>query len=377
MSTSTLMSLLASGDRTQLAAAARDFGRLLSTTTPTDLRDTRRDLARVLDSTEDAHARGVIEGLAMVARGFEAEGAENQLEQAAASKVAARKHWAAILELAGDGRRLPRELAETLALEPSQVTRILDELEDADLMVRTAPGAGEDGRTRPFRLSPKGRATCNQLRKHKPTTSAPIAALIESVVECMAILLASGRASRSKLALVLEQRLDETVSEIAMEHLTSALAGTSLAVLDTDDSLLAAGMEVQSHLDRVVQGALDNDDHGLVNWLRDLSKEQRLFVRATNRGDEWDVLVQRSDLTNVRVIRDDDLVPDTAGAVIGAYGVLYESAVLLETDRRNQRATKLIEAAQSRHVFAVPPTITPDGFDMVTLPLAFTDSSRR
>jgi DNA-binding MarR family transcriptional regulator len=374
MDLETFLALLRTEDRARMQAAARDLGRDLAAAGTSDHRALRRRLAVVARDTGDAFTSGFVDALTMVARGFEAEREDEQAEETSLAAVRTRRHWMEALEQMVNGCALPKDLAKNLELEAPQVTGVLDELEEAGLIVRREPTKGEDQRTRPFRLTARGRAI--GARATAARQVAPIEPLVEAVVRCVALLFANGRASRTTLTQVLRGRLEEPLAAAALQHLTGALAETSMALLVPDDSLVAPGFELQSHLDRIVEDAIENDRAPLITRLREIASSRQLVLRVSNRRDEWDVMIQRvkhkhPELNHVEVFRDDDVsAARTAPPSDRTYRILYESPMLLEQDQGAKLpwTASVIKGAERRFIFGMTPTLPPRGFQMIELP---------
>lgn len=350
-----------------MRSAARDLGRELAVTEASNLRTLRRQIAEASRDTDDAFTRGFVDALAMVARGFEAEREDEEDEEAAVVAVRTRPHWLDVLELAARRDLRPTDVKKALAREASQVTNLLAEIEEAGLIVRRDPGKTEDQRTRPFRLTARGREILN--RASAGRWIAPIGPVVESVVRCVALLMAHGRASQTSLDQILRERLDGPVAAAALQHLAESLAGTSMALVDRDESIVAPSIELLSQLDRILEGSVDRPDAPLVVCLSQLAAREPVVLRVSNRGDEWDLLVNRSELKEaIQVIRGDDVSAGQLKPAKPVYQVLYESPLLLEQDRQHEATMSLIERATNRFVFGMQPSPPPPAFTVIDLP---------
>ena len=369
-----------SGDRSRMQSAARDLGRELATGKVTDYRALRRRIATVKQATRDGFAEGFLEALSMVSRGFEAESEADRDVEAVVSAVRTRRHWLDALAQIVDGCRRPKDLAKALRLDASQVTGLLDELEDAALVVRREPSAGEDQRTRPFQMTAHGHAIAALAMAGRQV--APIEPVVKAVVRCIALLLADGRASQTRLAEVFHEGLEDPPAEVAaLQHLTRALADTSMALIDQDDSVVAPSIELQSQLDLIVEHAIRNADAPIVARLEQLASRRRLILRVSDRG-RWSVMLRERKLKNIQVVRNEDVrrTPDqllalpeaveraAAGASSSpdpAYQILYESPTLLGVDQQLPENASFIKDATSRFLFGIQPIATPHDFQMI------------
>lgn len=367
MDVDTVLELLQSKEQPRMRTAARDLGRELAVTEASDLRPLRRRLGEIARDPGDAFAAGFVDALTAVTRGFEAEREDEQDEEAAVTAVRTRPHWLDVLELASRRDLRPKDVKHALDREASQVTTLLDEIEQAGLIVRREPGKTEDGRTRPFRLTARGRTILT--RASAGRWVAPIGPVVEAVVRCVAQLVAHGRASKTNLDQILREKLDGPVAAAALQHLADSLAGTSMALVDRDDSIVAPSIELLSQLDRILEGSVDNPDAPLQRCLTQLSATDPMVVRVSNRGDEWDLLVNRSELKEaIQVVRGDDVSAGRARPATPVYQVLYESPLLLEQDRKREDMVSLIKGATNRFVFGMQPSPPPPAFTVIDLP---------
>lgn len=328
-------------------AAARDFGRNLAATDGRELRALRKKLAGVVTQASP-EAEPFVRALSMVARGFEAEREDETRDATEIAVIRARKHWAAALERMATGSTLPSELATALAIDPPQVTRLMDELEQAGLVARVA--AQSDGRLRPCRLTPRGRRL--QRRLQSEVSQGNIKDIVEAVVWTFAQLSVVGRASKRDVAADLCVRLGTPVGSRVLDVLIEALEWMDLATV-VDESLVADYVRIDRQVDDLLERAADDPDAQLVQWMRKISRDDALVVRTCR--DRWDVVVDRQGLKQVLVVRNDDLsYGEQRSLAGGSFGLFYDNPRLLRADQVSQ--TDLVERASKLYVLGAANT---------------------
>lgn len=330
--------LLSSVDRERVTAGGREVGGRLATASPTEVGELRRVVDEVSRSSDDEYLRGFAAGLEMVLTGFAREREHGTQVAADHDLIRARRHWREILGAIDAGTVRPRQIAMSLAVPESTVSKALDALEDAGLVEPIATSA--DRRGRPRRLTLRARVALGQ---GAPTAAAPVRSVVASVVDCLAGLADRRRAGRHELAERMMRTLGPEVGPTALEAFIDALHDSALGELQPDDAVVATGLEQQRLLEACLAAAV-RDDRALPQ-LAALAAERPLVVRATH--DQWDVLVARRGWPMVSVVRDDDL--DARPLLPEGYQVLYESPLLAVHDQRSMHR-HVIEAAERRLV---------------------------
>jgi DNA-binding MarR family transcriptional regulator len=315
-------------------SGARDFGRMLASGNQIDLGLLQRTLGQLAQDPapgdpDPSYTRGFVQALAMVAAGFSSQRDHELRADADAAAARSRPHWMPVLAAIRDDCATPGEVARSAQLDPATVSRVLGAMDECGLLMRRDPEAGEDGRTRPFVLTPSGDVLCERL--FAPSTG-PIDALIEGTVSCTAHLLATGRITRAGIRAEFS-RLDPARADAAAASVTRTLHGTCLAVLDDDDeSVVATIRELHREIDRELAEACEAPDTSpFVTQLRQLADGETLYFRTSTLPTRWEVVIKQLDLDTVQLLRDDDPLPTPS--VDARYRILYESRALLARDR--------------------------------------------
>lgn len=347
MSSDTTFRLLSSAETAHVAAGGRDVGALLARAESADLRAFRRRLDDLRRADAAEFQRGFLAAIEMVMAGHERERARRENVDADVEVIRTRKHWAAALRAVQRGATLPGEISSAIDLPRSRVAELLTELEEAGFLIHGERSDHRDRRTRPRRLTPRARIALAELGEHEV---APVALVVASVIECMALLVTRRRDSRARLLEILAGNLGDAVGREALRALTDALRTASLATEQPDESIIAPTMEVQSLLDQMLRRALRGDT-GFPAELELRSRERPLVLRVASQRDEWDLLVRKYGLDRVHVRRDDEL---SAGTLPVGYDALYECVPLVAVDRRTPSGKALISGAKTRAVIASP-----------------------
>lgn len=326
---------LESGDVARWGAVARDLGRHLAAQIDRSkewLLPFRRLAAGLTPRRTNEYERGFLEALELVATGF-----ERQLDDAAADEteiVQLRSHprWVAVLRQIDEGTTRPIDLARRLGVHPSMVTKLIDELEDVQLVTQTT-----QGKERPCRLTPRARVLLRRLPPPEETSAdvaRVVADVVPAVVACMTALVRDRRVGRERfLESMRGAHVANPVGVLAL--LDTSLRETACAALDDDGAWVATDAELLSRLRQHLVLACRGQPGTLLEELAKLSERSEVLLRVGNGVSTWDSAM--GSLGRVRVIREDELrygIPPPSGD----FQIVYESPSLLAADRRHALA---------------------------------------
>lgn len=318
-------SLLQSSEALHREEGARSLGRSLAAHRSGDwIVGFRRMTTKLQKSASSDHQRGFLEALELVATGFQRQAEADELDDQELVKIQSRAHWVSALRLLKRGPMRPSDLKAALAIQASAVSRLLDDLEESDLITRV-----KKGKERPCKLSPHGHFLLNRLTE-EPKGAIEPAVLVSAVVQCVGVLARDGRVSRSLLLDLLRGDV-ATEAPRVLSMFEDEMKGGALVFSDDDDTLVATETELFTRLSGHLSLGCAEKASVLVDKLRELTAQERLYLRAGERLREWDVLASK--IPNLKVLRRDNLhvldLPEQGG-----YRILYESPSLFEQDRR-------------------------------------------
>lgn len=357
---------LASGDVARRGAVARDLGRHLAARSEGGwLLPFRRLVARLSPSRTSEYEQGFLEALELVATGFERQVSDETADEAELLQLRSRASWVAALRYISQGAVRPSDLARRLDVSPSRITKIVDELEDAQLVTQMA-----EGKERPCRLTPRARVLLRRLPpldEGDAAVAKAVAEVVPAVVGCMGALARDRRVGRARLFEML--RGARTVNPDGLLALVDAsLKDTAGAFLDNDDAWVAIDAELLTRLHEHLSLACRERRGPILDRLATLSEQSNVMLRVGGGCPEWDVAV--SELSRVHVIRDDELRYAGPRPLTGAFQIVYESPSLLASDRRNKWMDETIDRAIGRYVLGVghgPPVPDFVGIDVGVL----------
>ncbi len=150
----------ASADGPELRRLARDVGHELPKHDSTAVRAFRSEFAK-LEIGSVSFADGYRHALADVAAAFDVSLDDLQADERAL-QFARRPTFRPLLDALATRPMLPTELSQRLSMDAGQLSRALKDLRNAGL-VEAWPIEGGDGRTRPHRLTLRGRRAATQL----------------------------------------------------------------------------------------------------------------------------------------------------------------------------------------------------------------------
>jgi DNA-binding MarR family transcriptional regulator len=354
---------LESGDVARWSAVARDVGRQLAAHLDRSkawLLPFRRMTARLKPRRTSEYDRGFLDALELVATGF-----ERQLDDAAADEtelLELRSHqsWITLLRLIDQGTTRPSDLARKLDVSPSAVTRLVDELEEADLVTQTT-----HGKERPCRLTPRARVLLGRLPPAETSSAAEaVTDVVPAVVACMTALVRDRRVARDRfLDSMRHAHIANPAGVVAM--LDASLRETSWAVLDSDDNAwVAAEVELLDRLQQHLKLACQNKPGTVLDQLARLAHRGEVILRISSGISTWDSAVGR--LGPIRVIRDDEL-KWAPPLLTGEFQIVYESPSLLKVDRQQWRGwtEQTIPRAIGRYCLGVIPGPAIPNFNMI------------
>jgi DNA-binding MarR family transcriptional regulator len=340
---------LTSGDPARIGSVARDLGRHLAVRSEGGwLLPFRRLVARLTPGRTSEYERGFLEALELVAAGFERQVNDAAADEAEVLQLSSRTNWVAALRYISQGAVRPIDLAKRLGVSPSRVTKLVDELEEAELVTQTA-----EGKERPCRLTPRARVLLRRLPPPDGSDAAVVKAVAEvvpAVVNCMGALARDRRVGRARLLETMGSALTVSRSTI-LALLDTALRDTSWAVLDKDDAWVATDTELLTRLHQHLSLACRGKRGPIFDRLAGLSERSDVVLRVGGSFLEWDAAV--SELTRIQVIREGDLRYAELLPLTAAYQIVYESPSLLASDRRHKGREQMIDRAIGRYVLGV------------------------
>jgi len=340
---------LASGDLARMSAVARDLGRHLAARSEGGwLLPFRRLAAGLRPSRSSEHERGFLEALELVATGFERQVDDETADETELLQLRSRPNWVAALRYISQGLVRPSDLAKRLGVSPSRVTKLVDELEDAQLVTQMS-----EGKERPCRLTPRARVLLRKLPPPEKEDAAVVKAVEEvvpAVVSCMGVLVRDRRVGRARLLETIQSASSVDPDRI-LALLGVSLHDTASAFLDKDDAWVATDAELLTRLQLHLSLACQGKRGPIFERLAELSERSDVVIRVGGGRPEWDSAV--SELTRVHVIRDDELRYDGARPLMGEFQIVYESPSLLASDRRHKWVEQLIDRAIGRYYLGV------------------------
>lgn len=355
---------LESGEMARWAAVARDMGRHLAAQLDRSkawLRPFRRLTAGLRPHRSSDYERGFLEALELVATGY-----ERQLDDAAADEtellqLRAHPSWVAALRHIDHGVSRPSDLARKLGIVPSAVTKLIDELEDAQLVTQTS-----QGRERPCRLTPRARVLLPRLAPAEIDTALAEAAakVVPGVVACMTALVRDRRVARQRLLECMRVTAQVDNPEQVLGVLDASLHEASCAVLDGDDAWVATDVELFGRLQQHLMLACRNRSGTIVDQLEALGGTEKVLLRVGNGVLTWDPAV--ASLGRVQVVHDDEL-RYAPHPLPSEFQIVYESPSLLVADRRQWPGwtAQALAAANGRYVFGVAPGPAIPDFNLI------------
>jgi DNA-binding transcriptional ArsR family regulator len=352
--------LLQSGISAQREAAARSLGRNLAANGSGEWLDKFRRLAsKLLKTASTDYERGFLDAMELVATGFERQSSEDGVDEKDLVRIKSRAHWLATLKYLAKGSLRPSDLAERLNVHRSHVSRLLDELEESRLITRV-----QEGKERPCRLSPRARVMLGKLPDPEMLDAPSSAQIVGAVFRCIGVLVRDGRAGRTRLLTTLREDLKERAPNV-LDLISQSFKQSGLGIVDDDDALIATEDELHSRISGHLSLGCADKPSALIDQLKTLAQGGPLLLRAGDRQQEWEVIVERHRL-DLRVLREQDIqlsaLPDSS-----EYGVVYESPSLVADDRRQAQRSSFIDSAQRRYCLRAEQT-SYDGFQSIVVP---------
>ena len=308
----------------------------------------RRLAARLRPTRPSDYERGFIEALELVATGFERQVDDAAADETELLQLRSRVNWIAALRYISQGAVRPSDLARRLGVSPSRVTKLVDELEDEQLVTQMA-----EGKERPCRLTPRARVLLRRLPPLDDDNAAvatAVAEVVPAVVSCMNALARDRRVGRERLLETMRSAVTVNPSSL-LALLDASLGETSCAFLDSDDAWVATDAELLTRLQQHLSFACQGQRGPVLDRLAELSERCHVVLRVGGSLLEWDSAV--SELTHVHVIRDDELRYAVPGPVTSRFQIVYESPSLLAWDRRKGWMERMIDEAVGRYCLGV------------------------
>jgi DNA-binding MarR family transcriptional regulator len=350
--------LLKSGDAAQRQSAARSLGRNLSANgAGAWLRKLQRLAVKLRKEASSEYERGFLEAMELVAEGFELQASETSVDEQELARIKSRAHWLPTLQLLARSSLRPLDLSTRLSIHKSQVTRLIDDLEEAKLVERA-----QEGKERPCRLTPHARVVLSKLPEE--VAPAPTEKLVSAVLRCIGIMARDQRVATSRLLGALQLDLEGMAPRV-LDLIEGSLRHLSLGFRANDGVMVATDGELRARISLHLVIGCSGKESALVETLQTLTEERPLLIRVGESLQEWDVLASKF-LKKVVIVREKDLrfspVPQ-----FESYGVLYESPALLTEDRSVGRSN-FIDDAQERYCLSVDDSPPMANVRMVPVP---------
>jgi DNA-binding MarR family transcriptional regulator len=352
--------LLKSGDAAQRQSAARSLGRNLSANgAGTWLRKLQRLAVKLGKETSSEYERGFLEAMELVAEGYELQASETSVDEQELARIKSRAHWLPTLQLLARGPLRPLDLSTRLNIHKSQVTRLIDDLEESKLVERA-----QEGKERPCRLTPHARVALSKL----PAEVAPAstAKLVSAVLRCASIMGRDQRVATSRLLGMLQLDLEGMAPRV-LDLIEASLRHLSLGFRANDGVMVETDGELRARISLHLAMGCSGKESALVETLQTLTEERPLVIRVGECQQEWDVLASKF-LKKVLIFREKDLRFSPAPK-LESYGVLYESPALLTEDRSVGRSA-FIDDAQERYCLSVDDSPPMQNVQMIPVPAA-------
>jgi DNA-binding MarR family transcriptional regulator len=346
-------------DRTELRRLARALGTELSREHLDTLRSVRVALARLPIVSESgsavdarSYATGYVASMLDVTAEYEA--CVRQSDDARVlEQIVMREGFRELLALLRAGPRLPSELAEALGEERSRITRLLQRLRAAGL-VMVHDSDSRDGRQRPHRLTAEGRRVLDRL---DVALSGDVARGIRLAVEVFRHLLANASSPTSALeTIAIELLRDPVAAAHAVDVWASAARRAGLVASDS-----------VRHSDRVpspvqAMGSAPMGLHCDVLWnaapflLRQIEKRASdavpVYVRTND--ETWGAwayaLAQGHARQSSRTIVDGDIVSGSVQPPEQRFLLLYDHPAAIQADRHQPTMRAFLERAEQKYV---------------------------
>src|SRR5688572_1035742 len=233
--------LLESGDLPKRHAAARDLGRNFAAHRSGDwILKTRRIASRLQKVASTDYERGFFEALELVATGFDRQVTDARVDESEIVRIRTRAHWLPALRTLEAGAQRPSDLAERLGISKSHATKLIDDLEEAELVTRAV-----EGKERPCSLTPRAHLLLEKLPEEKLPT---LEEVVPAIVDCMGSMSREHRVGRSRFLTRIQHVLGAKAAPRVLEVFARSLQEHRLGFLDEDDALVATEMALQTRL---------------------------------------------------------------------------------------------------------------------------------
>jgi DNA-binding transcriptional ArsR family regulator len=335
--------LLQSGEAAQRSAAARELGRTLAARSSGGwLVQFRKLAARLLRAPSSDYERGFLEALELVATGFERQVSEIRADESELARIRTRAHWSPALHMLSRGALRPVELSARLGISKSQVSKLIDELEDAELVTQVA-----DGKERPCMITSRARVLLEKLPADAERLEPE--KLVPAVVQCVGMIARDGRVGRGRLLAMMQRGLTDAAPHV-LELLGKSLRESSFGFHDDDDALVAPELELQTRIATHLALACSGKHSSLIRRLEELTAESPVLLRIADGMNEWDVLAAQR-LKGLQVIRrhDLELLPPSPDK---RFQMVYGSPSLVVEDLKEGRKA-LVQKASGRYYLGV------------------------
>jgi DNA-binding MarR family transcriptional regulator len=346
-------------ERAELRRLARALGRELSREHLDALRSARAALARLAISSEpdsdvdaQSYACGYVASMVDVTAEYETSVRHGE-DARMLEQLVIREGCRELLSLLRSGPKLPSELADTLGEDRSTLTRLLQKLRAAGLVMVHA-GDATDRRQRPHRLAPEGRRVLDRL---DAGLSGDVARGIHLAVEVFRHLLANASSPTSAL------------ESIAIELLQDPLAAAA-AVDVWASAAKQAGLVTSSHVRRSdtvpfpvrAAGSAPTDVPSDRMWNAAPILLRRINTRASDpvpvyvrtNDETWGAwayaLAQGHGKGLSRTIVDGDIVSRSVQPPEQRFLLLYDDPAAIHSDRHEPTMRAFLERAEQKYV---------------------------
>lgn len=339
---------LRTGLPSRMAEAARDVGHELPRRRPDQLNEFRRGLEDLAGRTPaDSYARGFCDALEHVTAAFLSETTHEEDLASARSIVEAKPRWVKVLRALTEGNVLPADISSASGMPRSSVARTLQELEEASLIDRPAPGVEEDGRQRPCVLTSTGAALAHRLLGNTDPRVAAVRAALPVIENFYSSLISQRRVNSFELLKVAQAKIGRELAENLVEDLFDAAKRSALAVREPD---VAIAVFDATDVSEVLITTCGNP-RAFHSMRAIVSEGVRTYVCSSRWQYLWDQWARMGSLDHVITLNSADL---QYGLPLGSpYQVVYDDPVLANRDAAQELPQRMLDTA-TRRICLVP-----------------------
>lgn len=352
---------LRTGQPSRMAEAARDVGHEFPRRRPDQLNEFRRGLEELVRRTPaDSYARGFCDALEHVTAAFLSEATHEEDLSSARRVVETKPRWVKVLRALTEGNVLPADISSASGMPRSSVARTLQELEEASLIDRPAPGAEADGRQRPCVLTSTGAALAHRLLEDTHPRIAAVRDILPVIENFYSSLISQRRVNSYELLKIAQAKIGRELAEYLVEDLFDAARRSALAVREPD---VAIAVFDATDLSKVLTTTRGNPRE-FHSMRAIVSEGVRTYVCSSRWQYLWDQWARMGNLDHVVTLNNADL---QYGPPLGApYQVVYDDPVLANRDVMQELPRRMLDTANRR--FCLVPRsdqVLPPSFESV------------